>query len=120
LGRHKGAGNGNPLLLSAGELTRKVVHPTRQVDDAERQFHMLASFSARETAKQQGKLNVFKGRQHRDEIVELEDETDIDRATQPSQRARDIDAPTLMSPLSRWSRPRSVEKGALSDPDGYQ
>ena len=47
-----GPGNGHPLLFASGELAGIMIHPTGKVDDSERQFHMLASLSARETGEQ--------------------------------------------------------------------
>jgi len=66
-----------PLLLAAGELPGIMVLSPRQPDDPQRRQHVLAPLSARQVGQEQRQLDVLEGRQHRDEVVELEDEADV-------------------------------------------
>lgn len=75
-----GAGNTDPLFLSAGELPRIVFRPLRQPDHRQRRGHMLLALAARERREQQRQLDVPLGGQDRQQIIELEDKTDMPRA----------------------------------------
>ena len=72
-----GAGNGDALLLSAGELARIMIHALGEADDAERGFNVLAPLGFGELGEEQRQLDVLKGREHGDEVVHLEDEADV-------------------------------------------
>ena len=76
--RNDGPGNGNALLLSAGELSRIMVHPVCEAHHLKRHFYMFFPFTPRKVGEQQGKLNIFKGGEDRYEVIELEDEAYID------------------------------------------
>jgi len=49
-----------------------VMHTIGQIDDGERGFDVLAAIGFRELGQQQRKLHVLKRREHRDEVVHLE------------------------------------------------
>jgi hypothetical protein len=88
-----GAGNGHTLFLSARELARIVVHALAQSDDGKSGFNVLATFRFRKLRQQQGQLDVLKRREHRDEVVHLEDEADVARAPVgqfPARHVRDF------------------------------
>ena len=75
-----GAGNGDTLFLSAGELAGIVVHALGETDDAESGFDVLAAFGLGELGEQQRQLDVLKGGEHGNQVVHLEDEADVARA----------------------------------------
>src|SRR5258706_73795 len=75
-----GARDGDALRLSAGELARIMVHAFRQADDAKRGFDVLAAFGFGELGEQQRQLDVLECGEHGNEVVHLEDETDVARA----------------------------------------
>ena len=70
-------GDADALLLPAGELPRPVVHAVRQADQVQRRFHLLAALLLRQRQKQQRQLDVLVGGEHRQQVVELEDEADV-------------------------------------------
>jgi hypothetical protein len=51
-----------------------------EVDDLQRRFDMRAALLRVELGQQQRQLDILRGRQHRHQVVELEDEADIGRA----------------------------------------
>ncbi len=70
-----GAGNGDTLLLAAGELGREMVHAGGEADEVEGFFGLhggLRDFG--------NGGDVFEGGEAGDEVVELEDETDVETA----------------------------------------
>ena len=74
------AGDRDALLLAAGELPRIVLSPGRRARRCERGHDVLAALRLRELRQQQRQLDVLERRQHRDQVVELEDEPDVPRA----------------------------------------
>ena len=75
--RDQGARNGHPLLLAAGELPRGVVHAVLEADQPQHGPHVLPALPAGEIGQHERQLDVLEGRQHRDEVVELENEADV-------------------------------------------
>ena len=73
----QGPGDGHPLLLAAGELARVVVLAVAQVHQFQDQVHVLLSLPPGQPGEQQGQFHVFKGREHRDELIKLEDEAHV-------------------------------------------
>ncbi len=55
-----GAGDGDSLFLPSGELSRIMVHPVGETDDAERGFNVAAAFGFRELGEQERQLDVLK------------------------------------------------------------
>src|SRR5260370_5235373 len=74
-----GAGNGDALFLSTGELARVVVHAIREADDAKRGFDMLAAIGFRELGEQKRELDVLESGEDRNKVVHLKDEADVAR-----------------------------------------
>src|SRR5689334_3580506 len=70
----------DPLLLPARELAREVVEPVAEAHQLEGELGALPALLAAHAHQQQGKLDVLQRGQHRDQVVELEDETDVARA----------------------------------------
>ena len=68
------------LLLPAGELPRIVLLAVAEADDVERGHHVLAALLLREVREQQRQLDVLERGEHRNQVVELEDEADVPRA----------------------------------------
>ena len=75
-----GARDADALLLAAGELTRIVLGAIGQPDDFQRDARPLSPLRLRQLRQQQRQLDVPLGRQHGQEVVELEDEADVLRA----------------------------------------
>src|SRR5450432_2245388 len=72
-----GAGNGHALFLSTGKLAREVIHAVRQSNDAKGGLHVLAALGLGKLGEQQWELNILECRKHRNEVVHLEDKTDV-------------------------------------------
>src|SRR5205814_6058268 len=68
------------LLLPARELPRVVLLAIAEGDDAERRYHVIAALRLREIRQEQRQLHVLERGEHRDEVVQLEDEADVARA----------------------------------------
>ena len=75
-----GARDADALLLAARQLTRIVLGAIRQPDDLQRDARALLPLRLRELREQQRQLDVLLGRQHGQQVVELEDEPDVLRA----------------------------------------
>ena len=76
VGRER-ARDGHPLLLPARELPRGVVHAVLEPDQPQDRARVLAALAPRQVRQHERQLHVFEGGQHRDEVVELEDEPDV-------------------------------------------
>ena len=119
------AGDADALLLAAGELARVVLRAVGEADDLQRDrrtrlrrsaFDSLVSSSGSSTLRSRG--------QHRQQVVELEDEADVPRA--PARRAAPprqlVDA--LAADLDRCppvgvsSPPIRLSSVVLPEPDG--
>ena len=61
-----------PLHLSSAELVRHRVPPVRQRDLLEQRSHPLATLCLFATRQLQGKLDIFRRRQGREEMEKLE------------------------------------------------
>src|SRR5437867_889605 len=77
---HDRARDRHALLLAARELARVVVHAIGEPDQLEREQGALAALLAAHAHEQQRQLDVLERGQHRDQVVELEDEADVARA----------------------------------------
>src|SRR5262249_51868463 len=77
---HDRTSDGHALLLSAGELARVVVHPFGQADNPQGGFDVLATVGLGKLGEQQRELYVLERGEHRNEVVHLEDESDVARA----------------------------------------
>ncbi len=75
-----GAGDADALLLAARELARIVFGAVGQAHDVEGDGHPLLALGLRQVGEQQRQLDVALGGQHRQQVVELEDEADVVRA----------------------------------------
>src|SRR2546430_708277 len=63
--------------VSAGELAGVVTHAVGQTDDSESGFDVLAALRTRKLRQKQWKFDVLIGGEHGNEVVHLEDETDV-------------------------------------------
>src|SRR5439155_94602 len=77
---HDGARDRDALLLAAGELLGAVVPACGQADGPERDLCPPAPLGARQAGQQERQLDVLDRAQHRDQVVELEDEAHVPRA----------------------------------------
>jgi len=68
------------LLLAARKLSRVVPHAVGTAHDGKRGFHVLAALRFGELRQQEGQLHVLERGQHRNQVVHLEDESDMARA----------------------------------------
>ena len=75
-----GAGDADALLLAARQLARVVLGAFGEPDDLQRDARPLSPLRLRQLRQQQRQLDVLLGRQHRQQVVELEDEPDVLRA----------------------------------------
>src|SRR6266566_2945439 len=71
------AGDGDALFLAPRELPRVVVHAVAQADQRERRLDVLAPLGLGKRREQERQLDVLEGREHRDQVVELEHEPDV-------------------------------------------
>src|SRR2546427_1174592 len=67
-----GARDGDALLLAAGELARIVAHPVAEADERERRLDVLFPLGLGERRQEERQLDVLEGREHGDQVVELE------------------------------------------------
>src|SRR5262245_17308989 len=74
---HDRAGDRNPLLLSAGELPRQVVHPLSEPHEFERGGRVLESLRLLQVGQLERKLDILDRGQYRNQVELLEDETDV-------------------------------------------
>ncbi|MBP1657450.1 MAG: uncharacterized protein H6Q31_2051 [Bacteroidetes bacterium] len=72
--------NGHALFLSARKLLGVVLHTVREADHRKGCFNVLAAFPAREFRKQEWQLHILECCQHREQVIELENEPDVIRA----------------------------------------
>ena len=75
--RDERPGDGDALLLAAGELRGQVVHPVVETDGAQRGLGPLASPPAPHPGVDEGELDVGEGGRAGDEVEALEDEADL-------------------------------------------
>ena len=119
---HDRARDADALFLTAGELARIVLRAIGQADDLQRDADALAALGLAELRQEQRQLDVALGRQHRQQVVELEDEADVARAPLRQRaaaqlvdaHAADFDAP----PVGLSSPPIRLSSVVLPDPDG--
>ena len=71
------AGDGDPLLLTAGELRRQMPRAIRKSNEIERCGDNLPAAAGGNGRQQQRKFDVLRGRQHRNEVESLENESDV-------------------------------------------
>ncbi len=72
--------DGDALFLTARQFPGRVLRPVCQPDDVERDGPALGTFPAAEVRQEERQLDVFLRRQHGQQVVELEHETDVSRA----------------------------------------
>ena len=72
----RGAGQGHPLALAAGELVRPVVDAVREAHRRQRGLDPLPPLAARQAGEDHGQLHVLGRGQARHEVERLEDEAD--------------------------------------------
>ena len=77
---HDGPRDPDALLLSARELARIVLRAVGKAHDLEGDADPFPPLTLRELRQKQRQLDVALGREHRQEVVELEDEADVLRA----------------------------------------
>src|SRR5690606_27498954 len=75
-----GAGNAHALLFAARELPGIMLRAMAETDHSEGGLDMLAPFTLREMRQKQRQLDIALGRDHREQVIELKDETDMTRA----------------------------------------
>ena len=120
--RHDGAGDADPWFLPARELPRIVLRAVLEADHRERRRHVVPPVGARERREQQRQLDVLLRRQHRQQVVELEDEADVPGAPArqpPAGEVVDADPGEGDEPSVGVSRPPiRFSRVVLPDPDG--
>src|SRR6266404_955398 len=90
----EGPGERDALAHAAGQLVRPLPGKAREVDEIEEVGHGLAALPAGDAAEAQGELDIFGGRQPREEGCLLEDECrsvaiDLDESARGSVQAGD-------------------------------
>ena len=73
---HQGAGDGHPLLLSAGKLVRVMRFPAFEPDELQRLERPLPAFPAGHVGVKHGQFHVLPGRSAFEKIEALENEAD--------------------------------------------
>ena len=114
----QGAGNGDPLLLAAGQLVGMVIFATAEPDGGQRLLGPSALLSLRQVAVDERELDVLDRARTRQEIEVLEDEPDFsvaDRGALIRRKAGDVDA---AQPIRTAGRPvetaEDVHQGRLA------
>ena len=84
-----GTGDGDTLFLTAGEFSGTVVEAVGEADEVEGGLGADAAFGAGEFGEEEGEFDVFEGAEDGDEVVELEDVADADKAAADAPAAPD-------------------------------
>ena len=102
-----GPGDAHTLLLAAGELARAMIHAVGEADQFQGREHLAAPLGRRQRQQQQGQLDVFIGRQHGQQMVELEDEAEVPGAPAGQLRFRHGRDQVVAHPhlALRWADP---------------
>ena len=85
---HERARDRHALLLAARELAGAVVEAVAEPDDPQRRLAALAPLVAAVVGDQERDLDVLERGEHRDQVVELEDEADARGSSSGRARAR--------------------------------
>ena len=118
------AGDRHPLLLAARQLVRTVIARGRRVRPARAPVSTRSpALAARQRGEQQRQLDVVERRQHRHQVVELEDEADVRGAPRGEfarRESRAMSTPaTRISPEVGLSMPATrLSSVDLPEPDG--
>ena len=120
---HERARDRDALALTARELVRDVVAALAEPDELERLHARAAGFLGRDARDQQRQLDVLDGGEHRQQVVELEDEAHAPRAVVRALAIRHRRAATRPRSgrrrASTSSRPdRQLSSVVLPQPDG--
>jgi hypothetical protein len=113
-----GARDRHTLLLAPGKLGRVVRQAIREPDHRQRRRRPLPPLGRRQGREQQRQLHVLERRQHRHQVVELEDEADVPRPPRRKLGFRergDVRAGHLQRPPRRLvDAGDEVEQGGLA------
>jgi hypothetical protein len=85
-----GPGDGDALLLSAGQLVRLVPGAIGQADQFQCCLHAPAPLRLGQAGQQQRHFHVGFGAQHRQQVIKLENETDVSGAPVRQAAARQL------------------------------
>ena len=104
-----GAGDGDALLLAAGELRREVVHARAQADPLERGLRQLAPLARLASVRYSSGISTLSATlRSRDQVEGLEDEAEL-AVAQPRQRAVAGRLATVVAAdrdrAAAWARP---------------
>jgi hypothetical protein len=101
---HQRAGNGDTLLLAAGELTRDMVLAAAEPDRSERRAGTRVLLGERQIAVVERQLDVLQRRRTRQQIEVLEDEAEApvaQRGARVGGQVSDVDAAETVGPARR-------------------
>ena len=102
-------GDADPLLLAAGELAGTMAEAVGEGDEFQGGQHLAPPLRGRQRQQEQRQLDVLVGRQHRQEVVELEDEAEVSRPPAGQlrfgHRRRRSRRPPTLPPALGLSRP---------------
>jgi hypothetical protein len=116
------SGDRDALLLTAGQLARKVFRAVRHADLFQRFVDARLSFRAAQVAIRQGQFHVLVNVQIADQVEALKDEPDFAVADVRPLREREIRTGLPLSQycpsLAESSRPRIESSVDLPQPDG--
>src|SRR3974390_2963915 len=112
------ARDGDALLLTAGELGGLVLGAVGEAHELECRLHVALALRARQVREQQRHLDVSLGREHRQQVVELEHESHMPRAPLGELAARELvdtlpgdDHLALIGPIEAADQ---IEEGRLA------
>src|SRR5438105_4526045 len=103
----------DPLLLAAGKLARIVAHPVGEADERERRLDVLFPLALGERRQEERQLDVLEGREHGDQVVELEHEPDV-RGAPAGGRPRSTTKTTERPFRSVTAVPGTTRRGWVS------
>jgi len=75
--QHQGPGQGNPLLLAAGELARTMIKPMGQANPVKQVSGAMTYSLFRLATDPAGHHDIFQGGKFRQKMVKLKDKTDV-------------------------------------------
>ena len=72
-----GSRNGNPLLLTSGELAGIMLHPVLQADQTQSRLDVIVPLRLAQPGEQERQLHVFKSREHGNQVEGLKNKSDV-------------------------------------------
>src|SRR5579872_4531627 len=104
-----GASDGDPLLLTARELLRQMVHALLKANQFQCGHYVLAALLCVQLGEQQRQLYILEGGEHWNQIERLKHVPDV--LVSPARRLRIVEAENVLAQDKQFARRRPVDGG---------